>query len=269
MKLGINTYAFMWSIGFEGASPRRPLSAMDLLVRTRELGLKVLQVGPNLPLDKLPEHQLDEFIQKAREWNITLELGTRGLDYEHLVKQVDLARKIGSDLLRTVPELNGKPAAATDIPRYFDQIQPLLESGAVRLALENGVIPAPELRHAIEMAGSPLLGVVLDTTNSFAVPEGWKYTTEILAPHVMCLHLKEFIIRRVWHMMGFICEGRPAGQGQLDVPWLLETLKASMHDFNVIIELWPPEQPDLEQTIATEQAWAAESVAFLRQFIRD
>jgi len=267
MKLGINTYAYMWSIGFEGASPKHPLSAMGLLEKIRELKLKVLQIGPNLPLDKLSETKLDEFIQKAREWNITLELGTRGLDYEHLVKQVGLARKMGSDLLRTVPELAGKPAEAEDIPRYFNQIRPLLESSGVRLAIENSVIPATDLRHAIEKARSPYLGVVLDTTNSLAVPEGWKYITEILAPHVMCLHLKEFIIKRVWHKMGFVCEGRPAGQGQLDVPWLLDTLKASVHDFNVVIEQWPPEQPDLEQTIAIEQAWAMESVAFLRRFI--
>ena len=106
-------------------------------------------------------------------------------------------------------------------------------------------------------------------TNSVAVPEGWKQVTEVLAPHTMCLHFKDFTIRREWHMMGFILEGAPAGKGQLDAGWLLSTLKASPYDFNVIVELWPPEQAQLADTIALEHAWAAESIPYLRGFIKE
>jgi hypothetical protein len=113
------------------------------------------------------------------------------------------------------------------------------------------------------------VGIVLDTTNSLAVPEGWKYVAETLAPYTMCLHLKEFIIKRVWHMMGFICEGRPAGQGQLEIAWLLDQCRRSAHKYNVIIELWPPEQKTLQETIELERAWAVESVRYLRQYIPD
>lgn len=91
----------------------------------------------------------------------------------------------------------------------------------------------------------------------------------ILAPYTNCLHLKEFIVQRVWSMMGFTVEGRPAGQGQVDVPWLLDTLKAAGARFNVVIELWPPEQPTLAQTIAMEQAWNEESIAHMRRFVQD
>ena len=83
----------------------------------------------------------------------------------------------------------------------------------------------------------------------------------------MCVHYKDFTIRRAWHMMGFICEGTPAGKGMVDTQWLLDTLKSSPYDFNVIIELWPPEQDTLDETIALERAWLNESVAYLRQFI--
>ena len=71
-------------------------------------------------------------------------------------------------------------------------------------------------------------------------------------------------------MMGFTIEGRPAGQGQLDIPWLLETVRnAALTDFNVILELWPPEQKTLQQTIDLEQAWAVESIRYLRSYITD
>jgi hypothetical protein len=37
----------------------------------------------------------------------------------------------------------------------------------------------------------------------------------------------------------------------------------------VIIELWPPEQKTLQETIELERAWAVESVRYLRQYIPD
>jgi 3-oxoisoapionate decarboxylase len=269
MRLGINTYAYMWSIGFEGARPEKPMTALGLIEQARRLGVRVVQVGPNLPLDRLSESELDGFCAAARHSGIELELGTRGLECDHLTQQVHLCKRIGATLLRTIPEIGGQTPPLSDIPRHLRAILPALEREGVRLAMENGKIPAQDLAHVLDETASPLLGVVLDTTNSLAVPEGWKYVAEVLAPYTMCLHLKEFIIKRVWHMMGFICEGRPAGLGQLDIPWLLETCRRSAHHYNVILELWPPEQKTLQETIELEQAWAVESVRFLRQYISE
>jgi 3-oxoisoapionate decarboxylase len=279
MKLGINTYTYMWSIGFQGANPAypgkaarpaSPLTAMGLLEKGRTLGVKLVQTGPNLPLDKLPDQELEGFIHTARDWGIELELGTRGLDYDHLVRQIALAKRMGAMLIRTLPELGG--SYITDaglIPAAVRPLLPLLEQEGIRLSIENGRIPAADLRAALDAVGSPQVGVVLDMVNSLAVPEGWKYVSELLAPHTMCVHYKDFTIKRAWHMMGFICEGAPAGQGMVETAWLLQTLKGSPYDFNVIVELWPPEQPDLEDTIALEQQWAETSVPYLRQYIKD
>jgi sugar phosphate isomerase/epimerase len=277
MKLGIGTYMFMWSIGFKGpnlvypnreARPTHPLTALGLLRKARELGVHLVQTGPNLPLDSLPEAELEEFIHYAKEWRIELELGTRGLDYDHLVAQVALARRIGAKLIRTLPEIGG--AYATQgrlIPAVVCEIVPVLEREDMKLAIENGRTPASELRAALDEINSPHVGVVLDMVNSLAVPEGWKEVTRALAPHTMCVHYKDFTIRRAWHMMGFICEGVPTGKGLVETDWLLNELRVSQHDFNVIIELWPPEQATIDETAALEQAWAAESVAYLRQYI--
>lgn len=267
MRLGINTYTYMWSIGFEGARPEKALTALGLLDQARQLGVRVVQVGPNLPLDRLSESERDAFCTSARDSGIELELGTRGLECDHLSRQVHLCKRIGAALLRTIPEIGGRTPPLADIPRHLRAILPALEGEGVRLAMENGKIPAQDLADILEETASPSLGIVLDTVNSLAIPEGWRHVAETLAPHTMCLHLKEFIIKRAWHMMGFICEGRPAGQGQLDIPWLLETCRRSKHDYNVIVELWPPEQKTLQETIELEHAWAVESVRFLRQYI--
>jgi sugar phosphate isomerase/epimerase len=277
MKLGINSYTFMWSIGFQGANPAypdkaarpaSPLTPRGLLEKARALGVSLVQTGPNLRLDGLTEVELDDFIQTARTWGIQLELGTRGLDYEHLIGQVALAKRMGATLIRTLPEIGGQYATdAQLLPPVVRQILPVLEAEGVQLAIENGRTPAARLHAALDEIGSPHVGVVLDMVNSLAVTEGWKYVTELLAPHTMCVHYKDFTIRREWHMMGFICEGTPSGQGMVEPDWLFNTLKASPYDFNVIVELWPPEQPNLEDTIALEQQWALESVPFLRKYV--
>jgi len=266
MKLGINTYTFMWAIGFEGVRSVKPLTAYGLLEKARYLGLNVVQFGPNLPIDKLPEDEFERVIEQAKEWGIELELATRGLETEHLTQQAILCKRMGSKLLRTIPEIGGKKIDPELIPNYLHRILPVLDEHGLCLAFENGNLPAEELRKAIELAGSPKIGVVLDMVNSLAVSQGWKEVTRILAPYTMCLHYKDFLIRREWHMMGFTCEGRPAGRGQIDTSWLMDTLKASQYDFNIILELWPPEQATLAETIALESDWAIESIGYLRDW---
>lgn len=278
MKLGINSYTFMWSIGFQGANPDYPdmsalpacpLTPLGLLEKACQLGVHLVQTGPNLiAFDRLTEAEMEEFIHRAVDWQIELELGTRGLDYEHLVEKIGLAKRMGARLIRTLPEIGGAYVSdARLIPPAVRAILPVLEREGLKLAIENGGIPGADFRKALDEIGSPHVGVVLDMVNSLAVPEGWKEVTRLLAPHTMCVHYKDFAIRRAWHMMGFLCEGAPAGEGMVQTGWLLETLKASPYDFNVIVELWPPEQETLEKTIALEQAWAQQSLTYLRQFI--
>jgi sugar phosphate isomerase/epimerase len=277
MKLGVNTYTYMWSIGFQGpnpaypdkaARPAVPLSALGLLEKAHELGVSLVQTGPNQPLDRLPEPELERVIQAAREWGISFEVGTRGLDEEHVARQVALAKRLGATLIRTLPEIGGKYVRdARELPPVLRRSLPLLERENVRLAVETGRLPAAEFKAAHDEVNSPLVGAVLDTVNSLAVPEGWKYVAEIMAPHTLCLHYKDFVIKRAWHMMGFICEGAPAGQGQVDAAWLFNTLTASPYDFNVLVEVWTPELPNLEDTIRLEQQWAAAGVAYLRGLI--
>jgi 3-oxoisoapionate decarboxylase len=267
MKLGINTYTYMWSIGFEGSRPAKPFGLNDLLSKAVELGVNVIQLGPNLPLDQVPDIELEDFIQASRSLKIELELGTRGLDPDHISRQLELSQRLSSRLLRTVPEINGQAPTPSDLPSLLNRLVTSLERANIVLALENGNTPAQDLKSALDYVGSPLIGIVLDTVNSLAVSEGWKYVAEMLAPYTMCLHYKDFSIQRVRSMMGFRVEGTPAGQGHLEIGWLLEQLKASPHPFNVILELWPPEQATLAETVLLEQQWAVESIPYLRQYI--
>lgn len=271
MKLGIGTYCYMWAIGFkfgdQEARPPRPMTALGLLERAVELGVHLVQYGPNLSLGALTARELDELVACAQQAGVEIEVGTRGLETDHLRRQVEIAKRTGSKLIRTIPEIGGKSIEAREVPQHLEQIAPLLEQEDVKLGLENGKIPAKELAWALDQVKSPQLGVVLDMANSLAISEGWRYVTEILAPYTICLHHKEFIVQRVWYMMGFTVEGRPAGTGQVDTPWLLAALDKAGARYNVILEVWPPEQPTIEESIALEDKWVRESIPYLRQFI--
>jgi sugar phosphate isomerase/epimerase len=273
MKLGIGTYCYMWAIGFKFGDkevrPTRPMNALGLLERARDLGVHLVQYGPNLPMTYLSDAEWDAIVAGGRAWDVEFELATRGLEADHLAREIGILKRLGGSLLRTIPEIDGKPVDAAATVEYLQAILPTLEHENVKLGLENGRIPAKELAWAIDQVGSPHIGVVLDTANSLAVPEGWRYVAEVLAPYTICLHHKEFVVKRVWYMMGFTVEGRPAGKGQVDTEWLLCTLDAAGAKYNVILEVWPPEQPDLEETIATEDRWVRESIPYLRQFIKD
>jgi len=269
MKLGINTFTFMWAVGLEGARPENPLSPSGLLDKARELGVGLVQMGPNLPLEVQSPSEIQDFSQKAQDLGIELEMGTRGLETRTIRRQVELCQQTGSQFIRTVPEIGGRIPPLPDLVRQLQRLRPILESEGIRLGLENHNMPASEMKSAIEAVGSEHIGIVLDTVNSLAVPEGWKEVTRILAPYTMCLHYKDFEVKRVWSMMGFTCSGKPAGSGQLDARWLFNALRASAYDFNVVLEIWTPEQMTIEDSIRMESDWAVESIAFLRSYIKD
>lgn len=256
MELGIGTYSFMWALG-EGA-----MDAMGLLQRASELGVKRVQFGPNCPLT---ENNVDEIAAEARRRGLTLEIGMAGLDTGEIRRQLELCRRAGSPLLRTVLQeaAEGAPEPAW-IAGQLHAARPLLAAAGIPLALENSVTPAAELASLLQ---GEWLGVTLDTANSLAICEGWRHVAEHLAPLTLCFHVKDFIVRREWHKMGFRVEGRPAGQGQLDIPWILARLGPRCQ--SAILEQWPPEQASREETIRMEQAWAAQSIRALRGWIPD
>jgi len=268
MKLGIGTYTYMWSIGFPGAQPAVPMDPLELLRRAHSLGARVVQFGPNLSLSEVSEAQLLAIIDYARDADIELEIGTRGLNTQQLRAQLELAARLNCKLVRTVPELdNGSAPSHAGLVECLGKIIPDLERLRIRLALENGNLPAQDLADTLDAFASPWLGVTLDTANSLAIPEGTRQVVKALARHTMCFHVKDFVVKRVWHRMGFVVEGRPAGQGQMNLPWILRELKRAKVESNAILELWPPQQADIQATTALEQQWTEESIRYLRQYI--
>jgi 3-oxoisoapionate decarboxylase len=268
MQLGISSYTFTWAIGVPGHPPEHPLTAIGLLERAAELGVSLVQMADNLPLERASAMELDAFQKRAAELQLTIELGTRGIDLDHLKNCLSLAQRLDAKLLRVVVDTATHHPDADTVVNNVSRLAPDLEKAGIKLAIENhDRYNTHTLVEILERIQNPAVGICLDTVNSFGALEGPEVVLERLGPWVINLHLKDFVIFRASHLMGFTLEGRPAGEGQLDIPHVLEKLRERGRQPNAILELWTPPSENLTATIAKEAAWAARSLAYLRQLI--
>jgi len=279
MRLGLSSFSFPWAIGVPGYTPPRPLDAVGLLEKAAELGARLLQVCDNLPLHLLPEAELAAFERRANRLGVALEVGTHGIGPEQLRTYLRLAQRLHSPIVRTVTDAGAHRASEDEVVAALESLVPAFEQAGVTLAIENhGRQTAGELISILKRLDSPAAGICLDTTNSFGSLESPDQVVEALAPYAVNLHLKDFTIRRLSHQFGYIIEGAPLGQGRLDVPWVLELLHTTRKgsapasaggDCSAIIELWTPPEETLAATIAKQDDWARQSVAYLRQFVTE
>ena len=270
MKLGIGSYTYTWAVGVAGHEPASPLGARALLDRAVELGVGVVQYCDNLPLTALTAVELDALVDAAGAAGVALETGTRGLDPPGLLAQLAVARRIGAPVVRVVVDGPADHPAPDEAVARLAPLVPRFAGEGVAIAIENhDRFSTGTLVEIVERLSPRHVGVCLDTVNSFAALEGPAVVVERLAPYALNLHVKDFTIRRVNGQMGFSVEGAPAGEGRLDVPWLLERLAAAGRDVNAILELWTPHQGGLEETIALEAHWARRSLSYLRTLVHE
>lgn len=268
VKLGLSSFAFNWAIGVVGQAPATPMTPFNLLTRAASLGVHVVQFGDNLPLHRLAPWELQALAEQAAELNLEIETGTRGIGDEQLSRYIELARSLHSQILRVVVDTAQHWPGEDEIVSKCQHLVYELEQARVCLAIENhDRFKARTLERILERIASRCVGICLDTTNSIGAAEGPEEVFEVLGPWTVNVHLKDFRVRRMNHMMGFIVEGCPAGQGQLDIPWLLAGLRSQGRDPNVIVELWTPPEETLGASVAKEAAWAESSVQYLRTLI--
>lgn len=264
MKLGIGSYTFGWRVE-AGMTP------FELLEEAAAFGVSVVQIADNLPLDALSPAELRRVGRTAQVQDVTLEMGTRGIDPDHLLRYVEIAESLSSSLLRVVVDTKRAHPEPPAIAARLRKMVPDLEASGVTLAVENhDRLPAVALRRIMEEVDSPRVGICLDTANSIGANEGVAHVLATLAPWIANLHVKDITIRRLSHLMGFLVEGAPAGKGDLDIPDLLNRVRRDVpRDVNAILELWTPPEEDETKTLAKERRWARTSIKFLRMLVSD
>ncbi len=269
-KLGIGSYAFAWSIGVPGhPQPQMPLDALGFVQQCAALGVKLVQIADNLPLHSMAEAELDALHAEVIRLGLSVEVGTRGIAHDHLLVYLELAQRFASPILRVVIDTAHHHPDPPEIVATLRDITPAFEATDVILAIENhDRFKASELAGIVQQIGGDHIGICLDTVNSFGALEGPEVVVGLLRPYVVNLHVKDFRIVRAGHNMGFDLYGTPAGEGMLDVPWLIEKLDSMGRSYNAILELWPAPEADIAATCAKELDWARESIDYLRTLIK-
>jgi sugar phosphate isomerase/epimerase len=268
MKLGISSYTYTWAVGVPGSFPNRLFSAKNLIDKAALYDIQVVQIADNLSLENYSSNELKRMKGYAEDMDVSIEFGSKVLTPEHTLKCLDIASDLGSPILRMVIDGPGYEPDLHLIIKIVKDLLPEFKSRNISLAIENhDRFKAREFEKIIQSAGSEYVGICLDSVNSMGAGEGFEEVSEILMPYTINLHVKDFSISRVSHKMGFIIEGKPAGQGMLNIQETIDKLTMLNRCKSAILEQWTPPEVYIEDTVNKEEKWAAESIRFLRTIL--
>lgn len=269
VKLGISTYGYPYAVGVPGFLPEKPMDAFALTDKAAELGAEVVQIADNYPLDRLTDTELSELSGYAEERDITLEVGTRGIRTEHLKKYLRIAKLLKAKLLRVVIDTKDDTPEEEEIVLRLKAVLPYLQEEGVVLGIENhDRFKSEVFAEIVRSLDSPLIGIVLDTVNSFSCEENTRQVMDALAGYTVNFHVKDFQICRVPNSMGLLVTGTVAGQGFLKIPEMIAELRRkAQSDFSVILEQWMQPEDEIAETVEKEERWVRESIAYLKSVL--
>lgn len=268
-KLGISSYAYYWATKEAGSNQGSPWSAWDLLDKVALLDLEVLQICENLPLTNWDRNDLERLGQAAQLRGVILEVGARGLDVDRLRANLEVTHVLGAHILRLTPWSGAETRQQFPLDKLHhtvEQLLPLCREYDITLAIENYFeLPDLELASFVKQVNDAKVGICIDTANSVGLMEKPTKTAQLLAPFVVSLHLKDFVVTKP--VMGYVVSGVPLGQGWLNARAVLEVINQGGRCPNVLLELWMDPAEEVEVTLRREDEWVRQSVAYARHHL--
>jgi sugar phosphate isomerase/epimerase len=262
VAIGLSTYAFFWR-GSDRV--QRPLTLVDMVEQTAEAGLTLFQICDHPALATLGPEALRNLRSVADDAGVALEIGTRGLDPEHLLHHLRLAESLGARLLRSMVTSGDDCPTRAEAASRLREVLPAFAAQGVTLALETyEQVQTRELLALVEELDDAHLGICLDPGNTVAALERPVDVVNRCAPRTVNLHVKDFGFARSPGWVGFELSGRPLGTGLLDLDHLLGTVRPVERGISQIVEHWLPWQEDAAATCAAEVAWTQRSIDVLR-----
>ena len=131
MQPGISSYTYTWAIGVSGKEPKNPMTIFQLIEKAAELGVPVLQVADNMPLDRFSEIELLKIRNYAEDVHIQIEVGARGMTAENLEKHIELAVFFQSPIVRFVIDGVGFEPGLEEIHQIIKNAVPVLDRKSV------------------------------------------------------------------------------------------------------------------------------------------
>lgn len=257
--------------------PPRPLvgvaEAEWQIAQAEALGLRALHLY-NVPADA-PADELDGLAGAARDAGVELECelpwdvfsidpAVAARTRETTARAAAAAARLGAELVRggygCITRETTRYAEALPLDRHLAVVAAAVRETALlaadhglTLALENHCdFSGAEIVRILEAVDLPNVGAALDTGNSFPIFCDWRADVEAMAPWAVATHFKDMrVVANPRPGAPFTVEGRILGEGDIDVPWIIEQLRARSpraDDLRLIVEVgWPPEHPDPDE----------------------
>ena len=262
VTLGLSTYAFSWRMH---ADNQNPFTISDVLNTAAALGVSLVQICDQPALEAGDSALIHRLADEAAGLGLKLELGTKGVEIEHLLRFLDLAAITGARFVRSMLSSPRGTPAIGDAISTLRSVTPAYERAGVTLGLETyEQFSTDQLVAVIEAVDSPALGICLDPGNSVARLEHPNAVITKAARHVVNLHVKDFAFSRKEGMIGFTFAGARLGTGMLDYDFMASELESHGRIVNQIVEHWLTRQATLARTCELETEWVQDAVTYLR-----
>lgn len=259
MAYGISTYAYFWRISDRAPEP---MTLPAMLRDTAALGGEVFQICDYAPIESYDRARLADVRATADDLGLTLELGTRGIRPEHLLKYLDMAGELGVTLVRSMLNTADHRPDTAEAVALLEEAVPRYADAGVTLGLETyEQVATDDLVSVVRAVDDPHLGIVLDPGNSVARLERPVDVVAATAPYVVNIHVKDFAFTRRDGWVGFTYAGCPLGEGLLDHDGMVAAVRPAERGINQIVEHWLPWQDEgYDATARLEHQWTQHSI---------
>jgi sugar phosphate isomerase/epimerase len=204
--------------------------------------------------------------RKAEGYNMFVE-GSVSLpkdesDVERFEAALRTAKQAGATVIRTA--MGGRRYEQFDNAGQFEAFaerslkslqlaEPVAARQRMRLAIENHKDwRIDDMLGRLKRLGSEYIGVCVDTNNSFALLEDPMAVVEAYAPVGFSAHLKDMAVEE--YAEGFLLADVPLGQGVLDLPKMVKTLRKANPEINFSLEM--ATRDALKVPCLTDKYWA-------------
>lgn len=272
MELGLGSYAFRWAVGTPAFRPTTPLSLVGMVDSTAELGCTLLQIADSAALEALDAEGRAALRQHAAAAGVRLQTGTSGLTESRMRMHLEIARDLEADIVRVVLDADGVHPDEDECVRVLSSVATDFADAGITIAIENHFLtPSTEIVSIIERVHSAAVGVCLDTANSIMVQEWPAKTVELLAPHAVNMHLKDYAVESDQNGVGGHVVGRRLAEGWLDISAVLDAVAHADRRrdgrLGVIIEQWMPLAHDEIATLESERSGREANVTSAREIL--
>jgi len=249
LKIGIGSYTYPWNV-------KRGMTAEELLDKAVELRANVLQLCDNLDLSTVDWASLSS---RAKDNGVELQVGNIGGPTDAILA-AKIAGQIGSPIVRFVIGQAFVAQSVREVADDFKDAARACQDHGAQLAIENhDFFTSSQIAEIVKLVGNNC-AVTLDTANSLSNLEGTECLVKHLGGHAICLHAKDVVVEREFHMFGFRVFGVEAGKGAVDFRYLKESLPKVA---SVIREQGPPPETT-PPPLAYESEIVAPGLDYLR-----